>query len=320
MEIDSRLYGSAFLVAVGVLWNAFNLIATLVHLWNSEIQTVGLILSLISLANVFLQFTTFAIVAYASVHVACAPVLPLLFRIVVYLWLSSSSVSFWSIAWLSVLYCVKVVNFSSVLFSKLKANISTILNGFLVMTVLNSCVMFTPLFILRFKNNTLALPATDNVTCDYKNIMFPDWFNQDLYVLTFISYLAPLPLMFMLSTSLRLVVHLCKHTLSMRKNQNEFQSAASYLLLCKLTVALVGVYLTTLLTISLYYLTALYGKVQTPNWLFFGYSFYCIASAVLLTISNKYLRDKLWALFCSEKESTGSAKSVDEKSVETQSA
>ncbi|XP_029572051.1 taste receptor type 2 member 40-like [Salmo trutta] len=308
---EVQLYGIAVLVIIGVLWNTFNLITTVFQQWKAGgVQTVGLIISTISLGNVFLHLSTFGIVVTTWRGVLCWDDLPMFFCAMLYVWLSSSCLSFWSIAWLSVLYCVKVVNFTSELFAKIKTNISPIINVALAVTFLNSCVMFSPFFSLNYRNESYVTPVTKNTTCVIKTPLFPTWINVNLYVLVFICYLAPLPVMVMVPSSIRLVVHLCKHTLEMRKNKTDVQSADSYLLVCKLTVALVGVYITTLTTISLFYLSKLYGSDISINSLLLGYSFYCIASGVLLTISNKNLREKLLALFYSTKASNASSKSL----------
>ncbi|XP_035641204.1 taste receptor type 2 member 40-like [Oncorhynchus keta] len=308
---EVQLYGIAVLVVIGVLWNTFNLITTMFQQWKAGgVQTVGLIISTISLGNVFLHLSTFGIVVTMWRGVLCWDDLPMFFCAMLYVWMSSSYLSFWSIAWLSVLYCVKVVNFTSELFAKIKTNISPIINVALAVTFLNSCVMFSPFFSLNYRNESYVTPVTKNTTCVIKTPLFPTWINMNLYVLVFICYLSLLPVMVMVPSSIRLVVHLCKHTLEMRKNKTDVQSADSYLLVCKLTVALVGVYITTLTIISLFYLSKLYGSDVSINSLLLGYSFYCIASGVLLTISNKNLREKLWALFCGTKASNASSKSL----------
>lgn len=45
--------------------------------------------------------------------VFCWPDLPFFFRVVLFVWRSSSSVSFWPVAWLSNLYCISVFSFFS---------------------------------------------------------------------------------------------------------------------------------------------------------------------------------------------------------------
>ncbi|XP_046904240.1 taste receptor type 2 member 40-like [Hypomesus transpacificus] len=313
-----KFYGMAILLFFGVLWNIFNLVATVVQHGNSRgLQTASLAILFISLSNVLLFLSTFGIIVMMLMGVLCWQELPMFFCVVLYVWLASSSVSFWSIAWLSVFYCMKVVSFSSALLGTIKNNISTVINATLVLTVVSSCVMFAPVLSLTYRNETSITSLAENVTCVIRKPLFPSWMNMNLYVLVFVCYLALFPVMVMLPTSLRMVVHLCKHTMSMRKNQNEFQSADSYLLVCRLTVALVGVYIVTLSFICLFFLYSLFVSQLSADYLFMGYSFYCSATAVLLTISNKSLREKLCLLFCCEKPLV---RSRDEKSRETGAA
>lgn len=192
---------------------------------------------------------------------------------------------------------MRVLRFSSVLFRALKENISTILNVTLATTLLTSSVMFAPFFYLHFQGKTPVQNVTEKAACVIRKPLFPVWVDVNVYVISFICYLTLIPLMIMLPTSLRLVIYLCKHTLSMKK-QSSPQTAASYLLVCRLTVTLVGVYLTTLLIISLYYLHAIFASGLSADMLFLCLSFYCVACAILLTCSNKNLREKLGVLFC----------------------
>ncbi|XP_053181428.1 taste receptor type 2 member 40-like [Scomber japonicus] len=309
---DLKLCCIFLLLVLGVLANLFNLVVMLVQQWRSGgVKTVALIICFISLGNILLQISTFVLSVSVWVGVLCWSDLPLFFCVVLFVWLSSSSVSFWCVAWLSVLYCVRVMSFSSVLLRAMKENISSILNVTLVATLLTSYVTFTPFFYLHFQNETLLTNMTEE--CDIKKPLFPAWLNVNIYVIVFISYLTLIPLMIMLPTSLRLVVYLCKHTSSMQKNhQSGSHAAESYLLVCRLTVALVWVYLVTLLTISLYYFHAIFASGLSADMLFLGLSFYCVASAILLTCSNKNLREKVRVLFSWGKKTL--SRSVEDKS------
>ncbi|KAM8759984.1 uncharacterized protein AB9X84_008214 isoform 1-T4 [Acanthopagrus schlegelii] len=291
---DVKLCGTALLLVPGVIANVFNLGVMLRQQWRSGgVKTVAVIICFISLGNILLQISTFVLAASVWAGVLCWPDLPFFFCVVLFMWLSSSSVSFWSVAWLSVFYCMRVLSFSSVLFRTLKENIATILNVTMVVTLLTSCVMFTPFFNLHFQSKTLQ-NMTEKLACVIRKPLLPNWVDINVYVIIFISYLTLMPLMIMLPTSLRLVIYLCKHSLAM---QSSSHTADSYLLVCRLTVALVWVYLTTLLTISLYYFHAIFASGLSADMLILGLSFYCVASAILLTCSNKNLREKLGVLF-----------------------
>uniref|UniRef100_A0A3B4X2N5 Taste receptor type 2 n=1 Tax=Seriola lalandi dorsalis TaxID=1841481 RepID=A0A3B4X2N5_SERLL len=204
---DLKLCGTALLLVLGSLANIFNLVVMLVQQWRSGcVKTVAVIICFISLGNVLLQISTFVLVASVWAGVLCWPDLPFFFCVVLFVWLSSSSVSFWSVAWLSVFYCMRVLSFSSVI----------------------------------FRAKTLVPKnMTERASCVIRKPLFPAWVVVNVYVVIFICYLALMPLMIMLPTSLRLVVYLCKHSLSMRKQQSGSHAAESYLLVCRLTVALV---------------------------------------------------------------------------------
>uniref|UniRef100_UPI0037E81510 taste receptor, type 2, member 200, tandem duplicate 1 n=1 Tax=Semicossyphus pulcher TaxID=241346 RepID=UPI0037E81510 len=312
---DLKLCGTALLLVLGVLANVFNLSVMLVPQWRSGgVKTVAVIICFISLGNVLLQISTFVLVASAWAGVLCGQELPLFFCIVLVVWLSSSSVSFWSVAWLSVFYCIRVLSFSSVLLRALKVNISAILNVTLFVTLLTSCIMFTPFFYLHFQGKTSN--TTETAACDIRKPLFPAWVDVNVYMIIFICYLTLMPLSVMLPTSLSLVVFLCRHSSSLQSERSGSHSAESYLLVCRLTVALVWVYLTTLLTISLYYFHAIFASGLSADVLFLGLSFYCVASAILLTCSNKNLREKL-RVICRGKNKNRLVRRAEDKDGET---
>lgn len=236
----------------------------------------------------------------------CRRQLPPFFGAVLFVWLSSSSVSFWSVAWLSLLYCVRVPPSSSSSSPPLRAlrqKISTVLAVGLPLTPLTSCAVFAPFLFLSFQwEPTLSSGnATGEVACAPRKPLFPAWVHVNAYVVVFICYLALMPLAVMLPASLRLVVFLCGRSSSARRRSSGGGSgrrrvARSYLLVCGLTVALVWVHLATLLTISLYYLHATFASGLSADVLFLGLSVYCVACSVLLTCSNATLRERLRAL------------------------
>lgn len=304
---DLKLLGIALLLVLGVLGNLFNLG---VMLWqrrrSAREKTVAVIICFISLGNILLHTCTFVLVASGRAGVLCRPHLPLFFTVVLFFWFGSSSVSFWSVAWLNVFYCVRVRSFSWSLCRAFAENISTILHVTMVIVLLTSCLMFTPFLGLHFQGQRLNV--TEVGACVIRKPLLPAWVDLNAYVIAFICYLTLVPSAIMLPTALSLVVHLCRHTAKKQRSS----SAESYLLVCGLTVALVGVYLTTLLIISLYYFRALFGSGLSADVLFLGLSFYCVACAALLSCSNKHLREKLKVLFCREKSATTMARTAEE--------
>ncbi|XP_049433684.1 LOW QUALITY PROTEIN: taste receptor type 2 member 40 [Epinephelus fuscoguttatus] len=310
---DLRLGSTPLLLVLGVLANVFNFGVMLVQQCRSGgVKTVAIIVCFISLSNILLQISTFVLVASVWVGVLRWLDLTFFYCVVLFVWLSSSSVSFWSVARLSVFYCVRILSFTSVLFKTFKENISTILNVTLVVTLLTSCVMFTPFLSLHYHSKTLVPNVTEEAACVIRKPLFPAWVDVNVYVITFICYLTLMPSMIMLPTSLRLVVYLRKHTLSVLKKQSSSHTAESYLLVCRVTVALVWVYLTTLLTISFYYFHAIFASGLSADMLFFSLSFYCVASAILLNRSNKNLREKLRVLIGRGKNLNTPARSAED--------
>lgn len=293
---DLKLCGVALLLVLGVLANVFNLG---VMLWQQRRspgeRTAALIICFISLGNILLQTCTFVLAASVRAGLLCRPHLPLFFSAVLYVWFISSSLSIWSVAFLSVFYCVRVRGFPRSLCRALDENISAVLNVAMATMFLTSCGMFSPFLGLHFRGQRLN--ATEMGACVLRKPLLPAWMDINAYVISFICYLALMPSAVMLPTSLSLVVYLCRHTARRQRGQRG-GSAEPYLLVCRLTVALVWVYLTTLLIISLYYFHALFASGLSADVLFLGLSFYCVACAALLSCSNKHLREKLRALLC----------------------
>lgn len=102
---DLKLFAIALLLVLGVLDNLFNLG---VMLWQQRRsageKTVAVIICFISLGNILLHTCTCVLVASIRAGVLCRPHLPLFFNVVLFFWVISSSVSFWSVAWLNVFY------------------------------------------------------------------------------------------------------------------------------------------------------------------------------------------------------------------------
>ncbi|NP_001018341.1 taste receptor, type 2, member 200, tandem duplicate 2 [Danio rerio] len=296
---------------VGVSGNIFNLIFTVQQQVKTRtIQTVGLILDVISISNIILALAILSMVVgiFLNPQIWCIKPYPFDLRLEIYLMLTCGFISFWAIAWLSLFYCIKVVNFSSEIFRTLKKNISTVINTAVLLSCLFSCLFFIPLFSLDTVDSTEQNDnAYGNVTCPMPS--FTIQMNQDAYSAAVLFLLCPIPLMIMLPTSVRMVVHLCAHTRALQKNQTQVQGSDSYLLVCKLTISLVGVYLFNLFFVSLFILMKLIGAYITYQYLVSTFTFYCGVTSALLTASNRYLKDKLWSLFCCRKAKEPASKS-----------
>ncbi|XP_030621143.1 taste receptor, type 2, member 200, tandem duplicate 1 [Chanos chanos] len=318
---SADMVAMTIMVATGIALNVFNLIFTVQQLWKAKsVQTVNLIISSISLNNIILVLSCFYMVldTFMEWDLFCESSTHPFILTLLYLWLSSSSISVWSIAHLSVFYCIKVVTFSRQCLKALKTNISSIINAAVLVTYPLALCMFSPMLTLSaaesdsgYSTINSTWNATSNVT-KCPSLVFMAGIDPSLFTLIFVCFLCLFPLMTMLPTSLRLVVHLCGHTLSLRKNQTQVQSADSYLLVCKLTISLVGVYLTTLAFVSIFFLSALQSNRISYTVIVFSFSFYVIMTAGLLTASNKFLKDKLWGLSCCKKPQEASSKSQTE--------
>ena len=288
-------------LCAGILLNTCNLILTLLQMWSSrKALAVSAIICSISCGNVLLGLACMAVMllVFAETTVISGEVNPL-FSAALFFWMNSCFVSFWSIAWLSVFYCVTVVSFSMEWLKALKRSISSLTGAALLVTLIGSWLLFSPFFTLRLVivqlNTTDVTNASATQNQSYSaGIEFAPWIDSTLYTATFIFLLCPLPLMVMLPTSLRLVLHLCRHMLALRRNQTQCQSSDSYLLVCKLTVSLVGVYVITLLIVSLFFISKLQSQsAMSYDVIMLGCTFYCVASGGLVTASNRHLKEKL---------------------------
>ncbi|XP_017537621.1 taste receptor type 2 member 103-like [Pygocentrus nattereri] len=300
------------MVCVGVVWNSFNLIMTIQkQLKTKSVQTMSLIIISISINNNTLVLSCFFMVVIISLNplFICTTVAQPQYLTLLFLWMSSSCMSFWSMAWLSVFYCVKVVNFSTECLRALKRNISVITNTALMLSCVGSFILFFPFFTLHLPE---AEPGATSGTSGVNNTSDPSYLTcslpvfspliiADAYTVSFMSFLCPLPLAIMLPTSIRMVIYLCQHMLTLRKNQTQVQSLDSYLSVCKLNVSLAGVYLITLLIVALFFVLRLIGLNVSYLLIIFGFSFYCIMTAALLTASKTYLRRKFWSMCCCKK-------------------
>ncbi|KAK1160201.1 taste receptor type 2 member 40-like [Acipenser oxyrinchus oxyrinchus] len=225
--------------------------------------------------------------------------------VVSFILFSASASSFWSIAWLCVFYCVKIISLPAALFIKLKRNISLVVNGALTLSVFFCFVLFCPFLYLipimpanATANNTYNINNTLGMPCTKPFFDFPEKFARDLYFFIFVLFLCPIPLIIMVTTSSQLVVHIYKHTQQMKRNQNEFQSRNSYLLICKMIISLVVVYLFTITLAFVYLMTQAKDEKMSTEFLFLDMAFYCAATGVLLTATNKNLKEKVMSVSC----------------------
>ncbi|CAL8247914.1 unnamed protein product [Merluccius merluccius] len=320
---------SVLFLLLGAAWNSFNLLATLGQ--QRVLQPASLIVCLISSSNTMLDVTTLAMQVVLWELVLHQERLPLYFQVLTMVWLGASAVSFWSVAWLSTLYCVTVVRSSSPLLLAAKRNAEVVVHTGLALVLVFSSLMFLPFLCIQYRHNLcsthtslnpITLNATkasqnlsplnspqnftenftqnltENVTCISSMIQFPVQLNSAVYLVFLICYLILLPLCTMLLTSLHLVIYLYNHVLSVRANHGEFGGSESYLLVCGVTVALVSVFVTTLLMIFFYYIQAIFSSRISADFLFYTFSYYCTASAALLSASNRSLRERMRTLLC----------------------
>uniref|UniRef100_A0A8C4ZAQ2 Taste receptor type 2 n=1 Tax=Gadus morhua TaxID=8049 RepID=A0A8C4ZAQ2_GADMO len=281
-----RMWLPALFLLLGAVLNSYNLLATLGH--PRPLQPSSLIIGLISSANVLLNATTLAMHVVESEHVLQRARLPLYLPVLLVVWLGTSAVSFWSVALLSTLYCVTVVRSSSPLLLTVRRNVGVVVRAGLTLMLVSSYLVFLPFLSLQ----------RQNVTCVSSVVGFPVRLNMYVYVASFISYMLLLPMCTMLPTSLRLVFFLFSHALSMKAHHGGVGSPDSYLLVCGVTVALVWVFICTLITITIFYIHSTYYSKLSADFLFYTFSFYCLASATLLSASNLPLRQRLQVLFC----------------------
>ncbi|XP_041078983.1 taste receptor type 2 member 40-like [Polyodon spathula] len=297
---------SGALLVFGVLWNLFNLAIT-IHLQRKSrsYQTLEFIISCTTLSNLLLDLSTICTVYFYEFKIFCTTEMGRVIPVVFFILFSASASSFWSIAWLCVFYCVKIISLPTALFIKLKRNIALVVNWALILTVFFCFVLFCPFLSLipimpanATANNTYNINNTLGMPCTSPRFDFPETFASELYFVIFVLFLCPIPLIIMVTTSSQLVVHLCKHTQQMKRNQNEFQSRNSYLLICKMIISLVVVYLFTIMLAFIYLLTQAKDEKMSNDFLVLDMAFYCAATGVLLTATNKNLKKKLASLFC----------------------
>ncbi|MBN3296101.1 taste receptor type 2 member 40-like [Amia ocellicauda] len=300
------LIGCGALVLFGMLWNVCNIVMIVPQLCQSkDRQCVDFIILCISVSNVLLDISAFGYLFINQFELHCHTELHTIIRIVFYVFFSATCLSFWSITWLCVFYCVKIVSFPMAFFVKLKRNIPSVINVALILTVVSCLILYIPFFFFSLptheENDTL------NIKCPELSVHFSKPINRNLYLYTFLCFLCPIPLSFMLTTSISLVSHLCKHTRSMKKNETSFQSRNAYMLIVKMIISLVVVYLVTIIMAFICFIiqeksTDLANHIIIPNMAFF-----CLATGVLLTITNKNLKEKFMAACCCKKTQTDPA-------------
>ncbi|MBN3322498.1 TR129 protein, partial [Atractosteus spatula] len=292
------------LVLLGIAWNIWNLGVVSHQLCKSKTyQTVDLIILCISSSNILLDISAFGYLFTIEFDLHCMKELHTVVRTILYVFFSTTCLSFWSITWLCVFYCVKIVNIPMAFFIIVKRNISSVINAALILSVLGCLIMYAPFFFFELPShaeNTTA-NGTLNIDCPDLKVNFSSPIDTDAYLYIFLCFLCPIPLAIMLTTSIQLVSHLWKHTRSMKKNENKFQSRDSYLLIVRMILSLVFVYLLTICIAFICFLiqkqsSQLANQILIPNM-----SFFCMATGILLTTTNKNLKEKFTTVCCCKK-------------------
>ncbi len=187
---------------------------------------------------------------------------------------------------------------------------SSVINAAVLLSCVFSSLLFFPMLTLDVvdsEEENHNVNSIANLTCPQPSFTIP--MNANAYAAAALCLLCPIPLMIMLPTSIRMVIHLCAHTLALKKNQTQVQGSDSYLLVCKITISLVGVYMSTLCIVALFLIIRFIGEFITYHTLASAFSFYSGMTSLLLTASNRYLKEKLWSLFCCRKAEEQASKS-----------
>ncbi|OCT64600.1 taste receptor type 2 member 30 [Xenopus laevis] len=153
------------------------------------------------------------------------------------------SLSFWLTAWLSIYYCVKLVNFSSRFFIRLKREISTAVTYCIVGTIVTSFVIRLPIIWTMHKTTNQNLTRINSIF--YDNIALVS-FNA-----VFICFLPTIITSFSIGLSL---MSLLKHVHKMKQNSSEFWNPQlkSHVKACGTMLLLLTVNLIFFLAIFLY--------------------------------------------------------------------
>ncbi|XP_078509052.1 taste receptor type 2 member 40-like [Lissotriton helveticus] len=206
------------------------------------------------------------------------------------------SSNFWINTWLCVFYCIRIVNFSHVLFTRLKLRISALVPWLLLGSVLASLVINLPgIWYMRkkHKDNSTTTNTTFGSTVRENSL----W-NRILMCTT----ICVVPLIVIVIASVLILTSLYRHTQQMRQNMSGFTGGPSleaHVNAAKTTLSLLVLYIVfdvALITV----LTEDSGDVMSYKLYVsgFGYNPYPFINSLILILGNPKLKTAALKTFC----------------------
>ncbi|XP_064416338.1 taste receptor type 2 member 40-like [Latimeria chalumnae] len=200
----------------------------------------------------------------------------------------------WLTAWLCCIYCVKIIKVNWRFFMRLKQRISLAVKCMIIVTaVLCSLLAMPVLFMVHLKGNSSNNCRELYIQDDEKELSF-------LFTSMLSLFTSLLPLVFMLVSSLGIVIFLCRHSKNMDKNvtpsstsRNEAHTSVAIMLLC-----LIALFIVCAGTVLFVNLNIAPGRFDLLVVISLSNIIYSSGSPVILIVGMVKLRNTFAKLFC----------------------
>ncbi|XP_064416317.1 taste receptor type 2 member 39-like [Latimeria chalumnae] len=205
-----------------------------------------------------------------------------------------SESSYWFIAWLCFIFFVKIVKIKRKFFKSLKQKISLLVNILILFTMLVNIFLALPIiYMIKLKVNSTSL----SMLCKNYYITEETTHIYSAFLSFFTSFL---PLVIMLMSSLGIVIFLCMHSRTMRKNTVAGSSSHSdaYTAVTMIIVCLIFLYMLCTATVLTANIQVIMANFDIFVVISFISSIHSAVSSVILITGTVKLRQSCGTLCC----------------------
>ncbi|XP_010199024.2 taste receptor type 2 member 40-like [Colius striatus] len=206
-------------VVVGFIGNGF-ITAVNINNWikSKKISSADMILLFLSISRFILQVTILMYIH--SLYFADVYKLASVYKVFGAVWMFVNHASLWFSTWLSVLYCVKIINVTQQLWLQIKIRIAGMVPWLLLGSLVISSVTSLPL--LWITPSAYLCSSTGNCR-ENSTAYVTDWDSSQLYLLLLYSVGCFFPLVLSVVTSALLITSLWRHTRKMKYYVDTFR-------------------------------------------------------------------------------------------------
>ncbi|XP_006007464.1 taste receptor type 2 member 39-like [Latimeria chalumnae] len=289
------------LIAVIIVSISFTGNSFIVHVYfldyrrNKALKPNELIVTVLAFFNILIQFN---LLLWFMVYLfnLCTFFGDVIYQVLDFSDIFLSESSYWFIAWLCFIYFVKIVKMKRKFFRSLKQKISLLVNILIFFSMLVNFFLALPvIYMIKLKANSTSL----SMLCKDYYITGDTAYIYSAFLSFFTSFL---PLVIMLMSSLGIVIFLCMHSRTMRKNTVAGNSShgGAHTAVAMMIVCLIVLYMLCKITVLVANIQIAMAEFDISIAIFCASSIHSAGSSVILIIGTVKLRQSCGTLCCSQ--------------------